>query len=175
MKTSLRRASAMVWAATAALVLALLLTAMQLIDAGRREAMSTLEERATLSVAAAESSLNRTLLSLDLQLTSFADVARASWQAQGGLDAGRANGALAALKDRQLIYNDAAILDADGRTLAASLSSSARNGFALPKGFAVRVFAQPVPQLQVSDPTISPSTTEPSVLLARPSSGGTTF
>ena len=69
---------------------------------------------------------------------------------------------MAAFKDRQLLFNDAALIDGGGATLAASLPSSDRNGMRLPEGFAARLFAQPVPQLTISDPVISPATTEPS-------------
>jgi signal transduction histidine kinase/CheY-like chemotaxis protein len=167
MTDSLRRSSAIVWAATGALFLALVVTAAWLIVAQRREALGRGEEIVMRSVAGAEADLNRTLLSLDLQLTSLGDVIAPAWRATGDLDADIAHRALTAFKDRQLQFNDVALIDETGRTLVASLPSSERNGMHLPEGFTARVFAQRVPQLIVSDPAISPATTEASVYMAR--------
>jgi signal transduction histidine kinase/CheY-like chemotaxis protein len=167
MRTSLRRSSAIVWAATCVLLLALVAAAAWLVAAERREAIARAGQFATQTVAGAESELNRALLSLDLQLTSVADAIAPAWRAGGTLDAEAAHRAMAAFKDRQLLFNDAALIDASGRTLAASLPSSDRNGMRLPDGFAARAFGLGVPQLTISEPAISPATTEPSVYMAR--------
>ena len=167
MKASLRRSSAIVWTATGVLLLALVVTAWWLVAAERRDAIARAEQVVTQTVAGSESELNRALLALDLQLTSLADVIAPAWRVAGPLDADAAHRAMAAFKDRQLLFNDAALIDADGHTLAASLPSSDRNGMRLPDGFAARLFAQGVPQLTISDPAISQSTTEPSVYMAR--------
>jgi signal transduction histidine kinase/CheY-like chemotaxis protein len=167
MKASLRRSSAIVWTATGVLLLALVVTAWWLVATERRDAIARGEQVVTQTVAGSESELNRALLALDLQLTSLADVIAPAWRVAGPLDADAAHRAMAAFKDRQLLFNDAALIDADGHTLAASLPSSDRNGMRLPDGFAARLFAQGVPQLTISDPAISQSTTEPSVYMAR--------
>ncbi len=167
MKASLRRSSAIVWTATGVLLLALVVTAWWLVASERRDAIARAEQVVTQTVAGSESELNRALLALDLQLTSLADVIAPAWRVAGPLDADAAHRAMAAFKDRQLLFNDAALIDADGHTLAASLPSSDRNGMHLPDGFAARLFAQGVPQLTISDPAISQSTTEPSVYMAR--------
>jgi signal transduction histidine kinase/ActR/RegA family two-component response regulator len=167
MTPSLRRSSAIVWAATCTLLLALVVTAAWLVAAGRRDAIALAEQSVTQTVTASESELNRALLSMDLQLSSLGEVIAPAWRAPGQLDAEVAHRAMAALKDRQLLFNDAALLDAQGRTLAASLPSSDRNGVHLPAAFAARLLAQRVPQLMLSDPTISQETTEPSVFMGR--------
>lgn len=167
MTASLRRSSAIVWATTGLLLLALAIAAAGLVASERRDAIARAGQVVTQTVAGSESELNRALLALDLQLTSLADVVAPAWRAAGQLDAEAAHRAMAAFKDRQLLFNDAALIDADGHTLAASLPSSDRNGMRLPDGFAARLFAQGVPQLTISDPAISPSTTEPSVYMAR--------
>jgi len=167
MRASLRRSSAIVWLTTGILLLALAATAAWLVAAERRDALEHSRQVVTQTVVASEAELNRALLSLDLQLTSLADVIAPAWRAPGRLDAGAAHRAMAAFKDRQLLFNDAALIDPAGRTLAASLPSSDRDGMRLPDGFAARLFAQGVPQLTISDPAISPATTEPSVYLAR--------
>jgi len=167
MKASLRRSSAIVWAATCALLLALVATAAWLVAAERRDAIAQAERSVAQTAAGSESEINRALLALDLQLTSLASVIAPAWRAPGELDAEAAHRAMASFKDRQLLFNDAALIDDQGHTLAASLPSSDRNGMHLPDGFAARLLAQPVPQLSISDPAISPATTEPSVYLGR--------
>ncbi len=167
MTVGLPRSSAIVWTATFALLLALVLTAGWLVGAERREAIARAHEVVLQTAAGSEAELNRALLSVDLQLTSLAGVVAPAWRANGTLAADAAHRAMAAFKDRQLLFNDAALIDDGGTTLAASLPSSDRNGMRLPDGFAARLFAQPVPQLTISDPAISPATTEPSVYMAR--------
>ncbi len=167
MTVGLPRSSAIVWAATFALLLALVLAAGWLVGTERREAMVRANEVVLQTAAGSEAELNRALLSVDLQLTSLAEIVAPAWRANGTLAADVAHRAMAAFKDRQLLFNDAALIDGGGTTLAASLPSSDRNGMRLPDGFAARVFAQTVPQLTISDPAISPATTEPSVYMAR--------
>jgi len=167
MTLGLRRSSAIVWATTCILLVALVATAAWLVASERRDAIARADAVVTQTVAGSEAELNRALLALDLQLTSLAEVIAPAWRAGGKLDTDAAHRAMAAFKDRQLLFNDAALIDANGLTLAASLPSSDRNGMRLPDGFAARLFSQGVPQLTISDPAISPSTTEPSVYMAR--------
>jgi signal transduction histidine kinase/CheY-like chemotaxis protein len=167
MTASLRRSSAIVWATTGVLLLALAATAAWLVLSERRDAVARAEQVVAQTVAGSGAELNRALLALDLQLTSLPDMVAPAWRAPARLDPEAAHRAMAALKDRQLLFNDAALIDANGRTLTASLPSSDRNGMRLPPGFVARLLAQPVPQLTISEPAISPSTTEPSVYMAR--------
>ena len=167
MKSGLRRSSAIVWATTCVLLLVLVATATWLIATERRAALERADRLVTQTAVGAGSELNRALLALDLQLTSLADAVSPAWRPDGSLDSDLAHRAIVAFKDRQLLFNDAALVDADGRTLAASLPASDRNGMRLPEGFLARIVALGVPQLTISDPAISPATTEPSVYLAR--------
>jgi signal transduction histidine kinase/ActR/RegA family two-component response regulator len=167
MTASLRRSSAIVWTATGVLLLALAATAAWLVSSERRDALARAGQGVSQTVAGAEAELNRALLALDLQLTSMPDMVASAWRAPGRLDAAAAHRAMASFKDRQLLFSDAALVDAGGHTLTASLPASDRNGMRLPDGFVARLLAQPVPQLTISDPAISPSTTEPSVYMGR--------
>jgi len=167
MKVALQRSSAIVWTATFVLLFSLVVTAAWLVRAERREAVNRAEQVVTQAVAGSQSELNRALLTLDLELASLAEVIAPAWRARGVLDTEVAHRAMAGFKDRQLLFDDAALIDAGGHTLAASLPSSDRTGMRLPDGFALRLFAQGVPQLTISDPAISPATTEPSVYMAR--------
>jgi signal transduction histidine kinase/ActR/RegA family two-component response regulator len=167
MTASLRRPSAIVWTATGVLLLALAATAAWLVASERRDALLRAGQVVAQTVAGSQAELNRALLALDLQLTSLPDMVAPAWRTPGRLDAEAAHHAMASFKDRQLLFSDAALIDANGHTLTASLPSSDRNGMRLPEGFVARLLAQPVPQLTISDPAISPSTTEPSVYMGR--------
>ena len=167
MRSGLRRSSAIVWATTCVLLLVLVATAAWLILTERREALERAGQVVTQTAAGAASELNRALLALDLQLTSLTAAVGPAWRPDGTLDGELAHRAIVAFKDRQLLFNDAALIAADGRTLAASLPASDLNGMRLPDGFRERVFALGVPQLTISDPAVSPATTEPSLYLAR--------
>jgi signal transduction histidine kinase/CheY-like chemotaxis protein len=158
---------AIVWATTCVLLLALVAAAAWLIESDRREAVERADRLVLQTAAGAGNELNRALLALDLQLTSLPDAVAPAWRPDGTLDSELAHRAVVAFKDRQLLFNDAALIDADGHTLAASLPDSDRNGMRLPAGFGARILASGVPQLTLSDPAISPATTEPSVWLAR--------
>ncbi len=162
-----RRAGAIVWGATCVLLLALAAAAAWLVLSERRAAIDRAGRYATQTLAGAEAELNRALLTLDLQLTNVPEIVAPALDATGRLDPARMQRALASFKDRQLLFTDAALVEPGGRTLAASLPASDRNGMRLPDGFAARAFALAVPQLAISDPAISPATTEPSVYMAR--------
>ena len=167
MKGGLRRSSAIVWATTCVLLLVLLATATWLVVSERRDALERADQVVTQTSTGASSELNRALLALDLQLTSMKDAMAPAWRPDGTLDADLAHRAIVAFKDRQLLFNDAALIAADGRTLAASLPASDNSGVRVPDAFLKRVFGLGVPQLAISDPVISPATTEPSVYVGR--------
>jgi signal transduction histidine kinase/CheY-like chemotaxis protein len=167
MKVALGRPSAIAWATTCLLLLSIVATAAWVVASERGDAIVRANEVVAQTAASSESELNRALLALDLQLTTLPDVIAPAWRGPARFDADVAHHAMAAFKDRQLLFNDAALIDADGRTLSASLPSSDRNGMRLPASFTARLFSQSVPQLMISDPAISPATTEPSVYMAR--------
>ena len=167
MKGGLRRSSAIVWATTCVLLLVLLATAVWLVVTERRAALERADQVVTQATTGASSELNRALLALDLQLTSMKDAMAPAWRPDGTLDAELAHRAIVAFKDRQLLFNDAALIAPDGRTLAASLPASDSSGVRVPDAFLARVFSLGVPQLTISDPVISAATTEPSVYVGR--------
>ena len=161
------RASLVIWGAATAFLLALVLTAASLVRAGEREALARASERTTMLATGAEAGLNRTLRSLDLKLAGLVEVLLPALGASGQIDPARAHRALAALKSRQLIFHDAALVDEAGQTLAAATPFSTRNGLQLPAGFAAAAWALPPTQLHISEPARSGSSNTPSLFLAR--------
>jgi signal transduction histidine kinase/ActR/RegA family two-component response regulator len=165
--SSARRSVLVVWALAGVFVAALLLATTWLLRDGKQEAVARVEERATRLVSGAAAGLNRRLLALDLLLTGVPDVVQPALTALGLVDSERAGRALSSLIDRQLSISDIALIDEQGTTLAAGRDKSARDGLRLPSGFAARVFAQPVPQLLISDPAMGATTGTPSLYFAR--------
>src|ERR1700751_1644172 len=102
MSGSLRRASAIGWATTCVLLLALVATAAWLGRSERRDALARAAQVVSQTVAGASAELNRALLALDLQLTSLADLVAPAWRPGGALDAEVAHRELAAFHDRQM-------------------------------------------------------------------------
>ena len=125
MKIGFRRSSAIVWSATCVLLLALVVTATWLVRSERREAIARADQVVVQTVTGAAAELNRSLLALDLQLTSVADMVAPAWRSNGTLDADVAHRAMAAFKDRQLLFTDAALIAADGRTLPGAAPAAA--------------------------------------------------
>jgi len=162
-----RRPGRIVWTAICVLLLTLVAAATWLVVAARHDALDRSDDAVMQAAAGAQVELDRALLSLDLQLSGLREVVADAWRPDGALAGPAAHRAMAALKERQLLFNDAALVDEHGRTLAASLPASDRDGLRLPEGFLARVFAQPAPELAVSEAVPSPSTGESSIYLAR--------
>ncbi len=96
MTGSLRLSSAIVWTATFALLLALVVTAGWLVKIERRDAMARADQVVLQTVAGSEAQLNRALLALDLQLQGLAELVAPAWSDAGVLDAEAAHRAMAA-------------------------------------------------------------------------------
>jgi hypothetical protein len=69
--TSLRRLFALTWATAAVLVLAVIAVTLALIDDSRKEALRNADNQVSRLVAAAETDINRNLMSVDLILLAF--------------------------------------------------------------------------------------------------------
>jgi signal transduction histidine kinase/ActR/RegA family two-component response regulator len=162
-----QRATLVIWSAAAAFLLALLAAAASLVHNGERDALARASERTTRLANGAQAGLNRTLKSLDLKLTGMGELLLPALDGHGGLDATKANHALATLKSRQLVFHDAAVIDGSGRTLGAATSFSAQHGLRLPAGFAAEVWALSEPRLHISEPARSGSSRASSLFLAR--------
>jgi signal transduction histidine kinase/ActR/RegA family two-component response regulator len=167
LSSSQRRILVWVWVTAGLFLAAVAVTTGWLLQAGRHDALDRADQQVAQLVSGAEADLNRTLISADLLLAGLVDVLRPALTADDQVDVALAHALLAALNDRQLIFADVALLDADGRTLAASLPGSNRSGIALPPGLREQAMALAIPGLVVSDPVTGPHTGERSVLIAR--------
>jgi len=164
--TSLRRLLALTWTTTAVLVLAVIAATLALIDASRNEALRNADNLVSRLVVAAETDINRNLMSVDLILAGLQGELSPALSA-GRFDAEAAHQILAALQDRQLMFADLPRVVAHGNTLTAALSASRRAVVAAPPELLARVRSPGALVMQVSAPLIGRASGERSLLLAR--------
>ncbi len=116
----------------------------------------------------AETALNRSLLDIDLLLSSLTELP-ALRVVDGRLaDPAAATKVLSALADQRLLVRDLVLLDGDGAVVAAAGEATARLGVALPAAFVAGVRAQPAPRLAIGAPLTSASAGDKVVHFARP-------
>ena len=88
-------------------------------------------------MAAAETEINRNLMSVDLMLAGLKDVMQPAL-IPGGFDGEAAHRVLAALQERQLTIADVTLIDESGGTLTSALAATRRSDIAVPAGLRCR-------------------------------------
>ena len=168
------------WALVAAFCLSQAAVAAVLIVHGQHRTEREVQDRVIRYIDGAESTLNRTLLSMDLTLAGVVDllepafVSRRVGATSPGdgalplLDRPRASRILAALNARHLEIQEIVLVDREGAVLAGSSPSAMRLALSLPPGFAAQLAGGVLRELRVSLPQrTEPPTGEPTLLFAR--------
>ena len=150
-----------VWALALLFVAAVVAVAVALDAAGLRRALQQADERVAEIARVADKDIGRELLAAELALAGLPDLLREAWRADGRLDEARAAQIVFAFADRQLVFDDFLLLDAQGRWLAGTTAlQPGRPATAELVRLAERV-ARPAPLgLLVGDPIVSPSSGE---------------
>ncbi len=162
-------------AVAGAFVLAVGLVALAVLWQARQQAALQSGEQLERAAASAEIEFNRAVMAVDLTLASLpgllAEAAR-----DEALDADTAGAVLARLQERQLLFNDLALLDDRGQVVGTALRATRRAGPALPPGYLAQVLGQPLPGPVLSDPVVGQASGERSLLIGRalPAAGGVT-
>ena len=164
--TSLRRLFALTWATAAVLVLAVSAVTLALIEDSRKEALRNADNQVSRLVAAAETDINRNLMSVDLILAGLQDALKPAL-IPGGFDAEAGHQILSALQDRQLMFADLTLVDESGGTLTSALAATRRTDIGAPPELLARSRSPGARVLQVSAPLIGRASGERSLLLAR--------
>jgi len=162
------RMGRLIWGATGLFLTALCAAAVGLIMAERSEELGQGQQRLLRFVASAEANANRTLVALDMTLASVDDLLGDLHDPTAGIDRAALRQRLMQTTRQGLLLGDLAVLDEQGRLVAAAQESSNRLGLPLPDGFARQVVMQQVPALMVSAPSFSPTSAERVIFLARP-------
>jgi signal transduction histidine kinase/ActR/RegA family two-component response regulator len=153
-----------IWFAVGLLVVLVASAAAWLTLRAEREALSEAETRVLRFVSGAEAALNRTLIEVDLLLADMGDLL-----APGGtLDRGTAERLLRGVVKRNLEFRDLAVIDVNGKVLAAAREQTERLGMPLPPRFAHDTLTQPTPMLAISAPVMNFATSERAIYFARP-------
>ena len=153
-----------IWGTVAAFVIAAAGAASWLTQRAEREALVETEMRVQRFVSGAEAALNRTLIGVDLLLADMSDLL-----APGGtFERGAAERILRGVVKRNLSLRDLAVIDADGRVLAAAREQTERLGVPLPAQFAKDTLKQATPMLAISAPVINFASSERAIYFARP-------
>ena len=153
-----------IWGTVAAFVIAAAGAASWLTQRAEREAIVETEMRVQGFVSGAEAALNRTLIGVDLLLADMSDLL-----APGGtFERSAAENMLRGIVKRNLSLRDLAVIDADGRVLAAAREQTDRLGVPLPAQFAHDTLKQATPMLAISAPVMNFASSERAIYFARP-------
>jgi signal transduction histidine kinase/ActR/RegA family two-component response regulator len=152
-----------IWTVAAALVLAAAGAAGWFLARTQRDAVVETEERVVRFASGAEAALNRTMIEGDLLLAGMGDVLAP----EGVLDAPYAERILRGELKRNLEYHDLAIVDADGRVLAAARDTTARLGVPLSTRFIQDAVTHPTATMAIAGPLLSPASNERALYFAR--------
>ena len=153
-----------IWGTVTALVIAAAGAAAWLTLRAESEAIVETEVRVQRFVSGAEAALNRTLIEVDLLLADMSDLL-----APGAtLERSTSERLLRGVVKRNLSFRDLAVIDADGRVLAAAREQTERLGVPLPAQFAHDTLTQQTPMLAISAPVLNVATSERAIYFARP-------
>ncbi len=163
------RVSAALYGGAAALVVAVIVAAVAMIWQMRESALADTEGQATRFASGAEAAINRSLVGGDVLLASLGALFEGSTaeQAQGKPMRGRLTAVMREMARQSLLVRQFALVQADGRILAPATAQGMATPLELPEGFVREVLAQPVSSLQVSEPTVSPVSSQRVLYLAR--------
>ena len=166
-----RRNRSFLWGVVTAFALAQAFVAWTLLRGGENDSLVEAEARVTRVVDGAQETLNRTLHGVDLMLSGMAELQHPAFSADGSFDALEARRLLVALNQRNPTISDVALLQPDGKVLAASTPSAADMAPRLPPTLAAEVAAdvaeKTAPWLQVGVTVPGAETGERALYLAR--------
>jgi diguanylate cyclase (GGDEF)-like protein len=155
------------WGLVTVFLAALTVAAVSLDWGIRKRTLDEAETQVRHFSSGAEAAMNRVLLGFDVLLASTGELldlpqARAQW-----LETDSASELLRRATRQNLLVRYVAILDASGKVLASSAPAGAELMVELPPGFVRRVLEQSVATLVVSPPSVSFTSAERVLYLAR--------
>ena len=162
-----RRLHLITWGVVAALLAGLAAAVAVLLWHTRADALDVAEARVTRFAAGAEAGMNRTLLSFDVLLAHTEELLDLRARDRAGLDVAGADTLLRGVARQNLLLRYVALLDARGAVLASSASTGELDGVELPEGFLAAALAPAVATLSVSQPVVSPTSSERVLYMAR--------
>lgn len=141
-------------------LLALALTTAGLLRSGRQAALTESQAEVTRFANSAEVAFNRSLLGIDILLTTIAGQLELSKRLAAEIDPVPTSRVLQSVVQPNLLVQYVALLNAQGSVVASSEAVGGSLAVDLPKGFAEDTLAQVVPTLTLSAPKQSFSSSE---------------
>lgn len=157
-----------IWAIAGVFATAVVAVACLVSVRGEREAIAQSERLAAQFVGAAETSLNRTFIGVDMLLGGLENSVQGLDPGNGRLDPAQLHTLLEAPAARNQLVQDIAVLDDEGRVIGAASLRTMRLGIALPTGFARSVMDDRTPRMHISQPAFDAVISESALYLARP-------
>ena len=167
MKAFPRHIQAAISSVVVVFLLALAGSAIWLVWSTRHSALMESEAQVTRFTTGAEAAVNRALLGLDVLLASTADLMALREQMHEPGGPGSVSQLLRTAARQNLMVRYVALMDGQRKVVASSDAAGARVGLDLPSGFFEEVMGQAVPTLAISVPTVSFSSSERVVYVAR--------
>ena len=168
-KPILRRLGpAAIWAIAATFASAVIAIAVVISQRGEQEAIAQSERLAAQLAGAAETSLNRTFIGVDMLLGGLETSVRALDPGNGRIDPMQLHALLEAAASSNQLVQDISLLDESGHVIAAAAPATMRLGISVPQRFVKTALDDPVPQMHISEPALDAASSEPALYLARP-------
>jgi diguanylate cyclase (GGDEF)-like protein len=167
MKMKLSRVNAAILSLVGVFLLALSLAAAALVWNSRQTALTETQAQAERFVSGAEVALNRSLLGVDVLLASMDELLGLSTLTAAQIVPQAASRLMHGAIQQNMMIRHVALIDTQARVLASSDFSGAALTVKLPAGFLEGVLSQPISAMQLSQPTLSFSSSEQVLYLAR--------
>ncbi len=144
-----------------------ILIALNIIQSARESAIGSAEDQVLRFSTGAQTSLNRSLLAVDVMLASVDDVLQSSRLGSDRMDSNQVSHALRAGVEHTMLTRNVAVLTKDGKVVASSERDGPQKELALPSNFLQRVVRAPLYTVSVSDPVPAGDDGERLIYLAR--------
>ena len=156
-----------IWVVALAFVAATAAVSTALVHSGQRRALAAAEEQLLRVVDAAESALDRAFGGVDSLLAGSRGLLEPAFAADGPLDLAKARDSMVRAVQHDLLLRDFALLQPDGRVLAATRPETERLGLPLPPAFLRSVLEAPAPRMFISSALVEPASTQRGLFFAR--------
>ena len=130
-----------------------MLIAQGIIESARESALVNADDQVLRFAAGAQTSMNRSLLGVDVMLASVDDLLQSSHRGGDRMEPEQVSRLLSSGVEQTMLARQVVVLAMDGRVIASSDRDSPLQAVTLPPGFLQRVVSSPLYTVLVSDPT----------------------
>ena len=161
------RVTAIILGSTGIFVLMIVIAATGLILSTRHDDLASSEAQTIRFTNGASMALNRNLLGVDVLLASLDELLDLSQSMVDWIDLPTASRSMVRAAQQNMLLRNLSLLNDTGTVLATSDPGGKALQLSLPPGYLDEVLSQPVSTLMISGPSVSFSSAEPVIYLAR--------